>query len=70
MALAFAGGGVHVLGAPLSLAGLGLKETDLAVAAAQAAGQAYANPREVTVDGALAVLRAAYEGGPPEFADA
>jgi maleylacetate reductase len=53
------------LGAPRSLAELGLKEADLAVAAEQAAGQSYANPREVTVDGALAVLRAAYEGGPP-----
>ncbi|MEU6252663.1 maleylacetate reductase [Streptomyces sp. NPDC047043] len=53
------------LGAPRSLAELGLKEADLAVAAAQTAGQAYANPREVTADGALAVLRAAYEGAPP-----
>jgi len=53
------------LGAPRSLAELGLKEADLAVAAAQTAGQAYANPREVTVEGALAVLRAAYEGAPP-----
>ncbi|MEU5317256.1 maleylacetate reductase [Streptomyces sp. NPDC021056] len=53
------------LGAPRTLAELGLKEADLAVAAEQVAGQAYANPREVTVDGALAVLRAAYEGGPP-----
>jgi len=55
------------LGAPRSLAELGLKEADLAVAAAQTAGRAYANPREVTADGALAVLRAAYEGGEPEF---
>jgi len=55
------------LGAPRSLAELGLKEADLAVAAAQTAGQAYANPRAVTVDGALAVLRAAYEGRAPEF---
>jgi maleylacetate reductase len=53
------------LGAPRSLAELGLKESDLAVAAAQVAGQAYANPRQVTADGALAVLRAAYEGGAP-----
>lgn len=55
------------LGAPRSLAELGLKEGDLAVAAAQTAGQAYANPREVTADGALAVLRAAYEGAAPVF---
>jgi len=53
------------LGAPRSLAELGLKEADLTVAAAQAAGQAYANPREVTAEGALVVLRAAYEGAPP-----
>ncbi|MCX5425262.1 maleylacetate reductase [Streptomyces sp. NBC_00078] len=55
------------LGAPRSLAELGLKEADLAKAAGQTVGQAYANPREVTVEGALAVLRAAFEGGPPEF---
>ncbi|GAB2915643.1 maleylacetate reductase [Streptomyces heilongjiangensis] len=53
------------LGAPRSLAELGLKETDLAVAAAQAAGQAYPNPREVTEEGVLAVLRAAYAGDRP-----
>jgi maleylacetate reductase len=55
------------LGAPRTLAELGLKEADLAVAAAETAGQAYANPRPVTAEDALAVLRAAYEGGPPEF---
>jgi maleylacetate reductase len=55
------------LGAPRTLAELGLKEADLAEAAAQTAGQAYANPRSVTAADALAVLRAAYEGGPPEF---
>ncbi|WP_159775375.1 maleylacetate reductase [Streptomyces sp. HM190] len=53
------------LGAPRSLAELGLKETDLAVAAAQAAGQAYPNPREVTETGVLAVLTAAYAGDRP-----
>ncbi|WP_329343941.1 maleylacetate reductase [Streptomyces sp. NBC_00663] len=57
------------LSAPRSLAELGLKEPDLAVAAAQAAGQAagraYPNPRDVTEDGVLVLLRAAYEGGPP-----
>lgn len=53
------------LGAPRSLAELGLKETDLAVAAEQAAGQPYPNPREVTVDGVLALLTAAYEGRDP-----
>lgn len=53
------------LGAPRSLAGLGLTEADLATAAGQTAGQAYANPRPVTVDGVLALLRAAHEGAPP-----
>lgn len=52
------------LGAPRSLAELGLKEADLATAAAQVAGQPYANPRPVTTDDALTVLRAAYEGTP------
>lgn len=53
------------LGAPRSLAELGLTEADLTVAAGQVAGQTYANPREVTVDGALGVLRAAFEGRAP-----
>ncbi|GAB2852631.1 maleylacetate reductase [Streptomyces deserti] len=53
------------LGAPRSLARLGLSEGDLATAAAQTAGNAYANPRRVTVDGVLALLRAAYEGTAP-----
>ena len=53
------------LGAPGSLAELGLTEADLEVAAAQVTGQPYPNPRKVTVDGVLDVLRAAYEGRPP-----
>jgi maleylacetate reductase len=53
------------LGAPRSLAELGLKELDLAVAASQVAGQAYSNPRAVTEAGVLDVLRAAYAGGRP-----
>jgi maleylacetate reductase len=53
------------LGAPRSLAELGLKESDLVTAAAQAVSQAYANPRPVTEDGVLALLHAAYEGTPP-----
>ncbi|MEU9287670.1 maleylacetate reductase [Streptomyces sp. NPDC048275] len=53
------------LGAPRSLAELGLKEADLAVAAAEAAGQAYPNPREVTANGVLGLLTAAYEGWEP-----
>lgn len=54
------------LGAPRSLAELGLTEAQVAVAAAQATGQQpYANPREVTPEGVLGVLRAAYRGAPP-----
>ncbi|TQE35315.1 maleylacetate reductase [Streptomyces ipomoeae] len=53
------------LGAPRTLAELGLKETDLPTAAAQATGQAYSNPREIGVSGVLGVLRAAYEGSRP-----
>jgi maleylacetate reductase len=54
------------LGAPRSLAELGLKEDDLALAAAQVTGQPYANPRPVTADGVLGVLKAAYEGREPK----
>ncbi|MFJ1967573.1 maleylacetate reductase [Streptomyces sp. NPDC087903] len=57
------------LGAPRSLAELGLKEDDVRVAADQVAGQPYANPRPVTADEVRAVLRAAYEGRPPETAE-
>ncbi len=53
------------LGAPRSLAELGLREADLTVAASQVAGQAYSNPREVTEAGVLDVLRAAYAGDRP-----
>jgi maleylacetate reductase len=53
------------LGAPRSLAELGLKEADLTVAAAQAATEAYPNPRQVTVNGVLGLLTAAYEGREP-----
>jgi maleylacetate reductase len=53
------------LGAPRSLAELGLKETDLAQAAAQVAGQPYANPRPVTAEGVREVLQAAFEGRRP-----
>ncbi|MFD7816860.1 maleylacetate reductase [Streptomyces sp. NPDC059785] len=50
------------LGAPRSLAQLGLDKADLAVAAERATSQAYANPREVTAAGVLGVLTAAWEG--------
>lgn len=53
------------LGAPRSLAELGLQEADVAEAAVQVAGQPYANPRPVTADGVRAVLQAAYEGRRP-----
>ncbi|MGD1219035.1 MULTISPECIES: maleylacetate reductase [Streptomyces] len=53
------------LGAPQSLAELGLKEADLTVAAAQTAAQSYPNPREVTANGVLGLLTAAYEGWDP-----
>ncbi|CAM5444087.1 maleylacetate reductase [Streptomyces coeruleorubidus] len=57
------------LGAPRSLAALGLAEGDVTPAADRVAGEPYANPRPVTADEVRAVLRAAYEGGPPEPAE-
>jgi maleylacetate reductase len=56
------------LGAPRSLAELGLTGADLRTAAARTAGETFANPRPVTADGVLALLRAAYEGTPPAAA--
>jgi maleylacetate reductase len=53
------------LGAPRSLAELGLSEADLTVAAAAVAGQAYPNPRAVTEEGVRDLLQAAYEGARP-----
>ncbi|KOV60421.1 maleylacetate reductase [Streptomyces sp. MMG1121] len=53
------------LGAPRSLAELGVTEGDLSVAAEQVTGQPCANPRPVTAEGVLGVLRAAYEGREP-----
>jgi maleylacetate reductase len=53
------------LGAPRSLAELGLKEADLTVAARAATGQAYPNPRPISEDGVLDVLRSAYAGDRP-----
>ncbi|MGW0820743.1 maleylacetate reductase [Streptomyces sp. NPDC002845] len=54
------------LGAPRSLAELGLKEGDLAQSAAQVTGQTFPSPRKVTVDGVLDVLKAAHDGGAPQ----
>jgi maleylacetate reductase len=53
------------LGAPRSLAELGLKEPDLTVATAQTVADSYANPREITANGVLGLLTAAYEGWEP-----
>ncbi|WSW79353.1 iron-containing alcohol dehydrogenase [Streptomyces sp. NBC_00996] len=53
------------LGAPRTLAELGLKEPDLPVAAARTAEESYPNPREVTAHGVLGLLTAAYEGWEP-----
>ncbi|WP_371574684.1 maleylacetate reductase [Streptomyces sp. NBC_01314] len=53
------------LGAPGSLAELGLDEADLASAAAEVTGQAYPNPRNLTAADAMEILRAAYEGDRP-----
>ena len=53
------------LGAPRSLAELGMKEEDIPRIAEQAVGSPYANPRPVTRDGVEALLRAAWAGNPP-----
>ena len=53
------------LGAPRTLAELGLARADLTVAARAAAEQAYPNPRKVTAEGVLDLLRAAYHGVRP-----
>ncbi len=53
------------LGAPLVLADLGLKETDLERAADLATQNPYSNPRAVTVDGVRGLLRRAWSGKPP-----
>ncbi|MFD8232165.1 maleylacetate reductase [Streptomyces sp. NPDC059696] len=54
------------LGAPRSLAELGLARADLTPAATRVAGEPYANPREVTAEGVRSVLLAAFEGVPPD----
>lgn len=53
------------LGAPRSLAELGLDKADLATAAAQVTSQAYPNPRRTSTAEALEILRAAYTGDRP-----
>ncbi|HYX96017.1 MAG TPA: iron-containing alcohol dehydrogenase, partial [Geodermatophilus sp.] len=57
------------LGAPRSLAELGMAEQDIPriadLAVAGGAGSSYRNPRPVTRDGIEALLRAAWAGEPP-----
>ncbi|MEV6196941.1 maleylacetate reductase [Streptomyces sp. NPDC051920] len=56
------------LGAPRTLAELGLEEADLVRAATMVAAESYPNPREVTANGVLGLLTAAYEGWEPRSA--
>ncbi|HEY8610018.1 MAG TPA: maleylacetate reductase, partial [Roseomonas sp.] len=53
------------LGAPRSLAALGLREADLARAVALATASPYANPRPVTGAGVAVLLARALAGDPP-----
>ena len=54
------------LGAPRSLADLGMKEEDIARIAELAVANPYANPRPVTRDGIESLLRAAWTGATPD----
>ncbi len=54
------------LGAPRSLAELGMHEEDIPRIAELAVANPYANPRPVTRDGVESLLRAAWAGGPPD----
>ena len=53
------------LGAPRSLAELGMQEADIPRIAELAVANPYANPRPVTNDGIMSLLRAAWAGDPP-----
>jgi alcohol dehydrogenase class IV len=53
------------IGAPLALADLGLKDSDLAKAADMAVENPYQNPREVTREGILELLTRAHTGQRP-----
>jgi maleylacetate reductase len=53
------------LGAPRSLAELGMQEADIPRIAELAVANPYANPRPVTHDGIETLLRAAWAGDPP-----
>lgn len=54
------------LGAPVSLAAIGMRREDLDKAAEMAVRSPYWNPREVTVEGVRGVLEDAFEGKRPE----
>jgi maleylacetate reductase len=54
------------LGAPRSLAELGMQESDIGRIADLAVANPYANPRPVTRDGVESLLRAAWAGEPPD----
>jgi alcohol dehydrogenase class IV/protocatechuate 3,4-dioxygenase beta subunit len=56
---------ISTLGGPTSLAALGLPGSELAHAAALAAGTSYPNPRPVTEEGIRALLTEAWHGGQP-----
>jgi maleylacetate reductase len=57
------------LGAPRSLAELGMEEEDIPRIAELAVASPYANPRPVTRDGVESLLRAAWAGEPPTAQD-
>jgi len=54
------------LGAPVSLEAIGMQESDLEQAAEIASSNPYYNPRKVTREGIVDLLRCAYEGRRPE----
>jgi maleylacetate reductase len=56
---------VESLAGPTSLAALGLAESDLPAAAAQATARPYPNPREVTATGVRGLLEDAWRGSRP-----
>ena len=57
----------QTLGAPMRLADLGLLETDLERAAQIATEKPYWNPRDITKDAILRILKQAWAGEPPEL---
>jgi maleylacetate reductase len=56
---------VASLDGPTSLAELGFRESDIALAAQAATAAPYPNPRELTTDGIATLLRDAWVGRPP-----